>query len=76
MVRQKRLQLDFKFNTLRQMISKVISRTCFWSQIAYLVTGHQTLITIDYGIKMVTENGEKTTVSLERIGSMPMPIDC
>jgi hypothetical protein len=35
----------------------------------------QTLNTIDYGIKMVTENGEKTTVSLERIGLMPMPID-
>jgi hypothetical protein len=32
------------------------------------------LNTIDYGIK-VAENGDKTTVSLERIGRMPMPID-
>jgi hypothetical protein len=33
------------------------------------------LNTIDYGIKAVTDNGDKTTVSLERIGRMPMPID-
>ncbi|MCE7055560.1 M1 family metallopeptidase [Algoriphagus sp. AGSA1] len=31
--------------------------------------------TIDYGIKNVSENGEKTDITLERIGMMPMPID-
>jgi hypothetical protein len=41
----------------------------------YLVDWTQTTNTIDYGIKAVTENGEQTTVSLERIGRMPMPID-
>jgi hypothetical protein len=40
-----------------------------------LVDWTQTTNTIDYGIKAVTENGEQTTVSLERIGRMPMPID-
>jgi hypothetical protein len=40
----------------------------------YLVDWTQTN-TIDYGIKAVTENGNQTTVSLERIGRMPMPID-
>jgi hypothetical protein len=41
----------------------------------YLVDWTQTTNTIDYGIKAVTENGNQTTVSLERIGRMPMPID-
>ncbi len=31
--------------------------------------------TIDYGIKNVSENGDKTDITLERIGLMPMPID-
>ena len=31
--------------------------------------------TIDYGIKSVEKNGGKTDVVLERIGTMPMPID-
>jgi hypothetical protein len=39
-----------------------------------LVDWTQTVNTIDYGIKAVTENGDQTTVSLE-VGRMPMPID-
>lgn len=31
--------------------------------------------TIDYGIQSVVAEGQKTTISLERIGLMPMPID-
>ena len=31
--------------------------------------------TIDYGIKAVIESGQKTMVTLERIGQMPMPME-
>ena len=31
--------------------------------------------TIDYGIKSVEAEGEKTKISLERVGQMPMPMD-
>lgn len=41
----------------------------------YLTDWTQTTNTIDYGIKDVSEEGNKTTVTLERIGLMPMPID-
>ncbi|MEK9958680.1 MAG: M1 family metallopeptidase [Flavobacteriaceae bacterium] len=41
----------------------------------YLTDWTQTTNTIDYGIKEVEEAGEKTTVHLERIGLMPMPLD-
>jgi hypothetical protein len=41
----------------------------------YLTDWTQTTNTIDYGINEVAEKGEKTTVSLERIGLMPMPLD-
>lgn len=41
----------------------------------YLIDWTQTTNTIDYGIKEVTSEGNKTTVSLERIGLMPMPIE-
>jgi len=41
----------------------------------YLTDWTQTTNTIDYGIKEVTEKGGKTNVTLERIGTMPMPLD-
>ncbi len=41
----------------------------------YLTDWTQTTNTIDYGIKGVTSEGDKTIISLERIGLMPMPID-
>ena len=41
----------------------------------YLNDWTRTTNTIDYGIKNVSEKDKKTTVTLERIGRMPMPID-
>ncbi|MEZ4857378.1 MAG: M1 family metallopeptidase [Flavobacteriaceae bacterium] len=41
----------------------------------YLQDFAQTTNTIDYAIKEVTEETNKTTITLERIGLMPMPID-
>ncbi|MCJ7759042.1 MAG: M1 family metallopeptidase [Gillisia sp.] len=41
----------------------------------YLTDWTQTTNTIDYGIKEVSEKGEKTNITLERIGLMPMPLD-
>ncbi len=41
----------------------------------YLTDWAQTTNTIDYGIKEITEDNELTTIELERIGLMPMPID-
>lgn len=41
----------------------------------YLTDWTRTTNTIDYGIKEVTENGQGSLITLERIGLMPMPID-
>jgi hypothetical protein len=41
----------------------------------YLTDWTMTTNTIDYGIKSVDADGDKTKVSLERIGEMPMPLD-
>ena len=41
----------------------------------YLTDWTQTTNTIDYGIKTVTSEENKTKITLERIGLMPMPID-
>ncbi|MGJ5643045.1 M1 family metallopeptidase [Formosa sp. S-31] len=41
----------------------------------YLTDWTQTTNTIDYGIKSVEGTGSNTTVTLERIGLMPMPLD-
>ena len=41
----------------------------------YLMDWTQTTNTIDYGVKEVVSEGNKATISLERIGLMPMPID-
>ena len=41
----------------------------------YLTDFTRTTNTADYGIKSVSENTGKTTITLERIGLMPMPID-
>ena len=72
----KRYFYDFKFkhptpNDIKRTAERVSGANLDW----YLVDWTQTLNTIDYGIKAVTDNGDKTTVSLERIGRMPMPID-
>jgi len=72
----KRYYHDFKFkhptpNDVKRTAERVSGANLDW----YLVDWTETLNTIDYGIKAVTDNGDKTTVSLERIGRMPMPID-
>lgn len=41
----------------------------------YLNDWTRTTNTIDYGIKEVAEKDNKTTITLERIGRMPLPID-
>lgn len=72
----KRYYHDFKFkhptpNDVKRSAERVSGANLDW----YLMDWTQTTNTIDYGIKAVNENGDKTTVSLERIGRMPMPID-
>lgn len=72
----KRYYQDFKFkhptpNDIKRTAERVSGANLDW----YLVDWAETANTIDYGIKDVKENGESTTVSLERIGRMPMPID-
>jgi len=67
---------DFKFkhptpNDIKRTAERVSGANLDW----YLTDWTQTTNTIDYGIKEVKENGDKTIVTLERIGRMPMPID-
>ena len=67
---------DFKFkhptpNDFIRTAEKVANMELHW----YLTDWTQTTNTIDYGIKQVAAEGQKTKVSMERIGSMPMPMD-
>lgn len=67
---------DFKFkhpvpNDIKRTAEKVSGIELDW----YLTDWTQTTNTIDYAIKEVVTNGEKTSVTLERIGLMPMPLD-
>jgi hypothetical protein len=67
---------DFKFkhpvpNDIKRSAEKVSGMELDW----YLMDWTQTTNTIDYGVKEVSADGEKTKISLERIGLMPMPID-
>lgn len=72
----KRYFNDFKFkhpnpNDIKRSAERVSGAELDW----YLIDWTQTANTIDYGIKDVADSSGKTTVSLERIGRMPMPID-
>ncbi len=72
----KRYYSEWKFkhptpNDFIRVAEKVSGAELDW----YLMDFAQTTNTIDYGIKNVTTEGNKTTVSLERIGLMPMPLD-
>ena len=72
----KRYFNDFKFkhptpNDIKRTAERVSGAELDW----YLIDWAQTANTIDYGIKDVTDNSGKTTITLERIGRMPMPID-
>lgn len=67
---------NFKFkhpvpNDIKRTAEKVSGLELDW----YLMDWTQTTNTIDYGIKEVVAEGEKTKVVLERIGLMPMPLD-
>ena len=67
---------DFKFkhptpNDIKRTAERVSGANLDW----YLTDWTQTTNKIDYGIKDVKENGDKTIVTLERFGRMPMPID-
>ncbi|MBL4887495.1 MAG: M1 family metallopeptidase [Flavobacteriaceae bacterium] len=74
----KRYFKDFSFkhptpNDIKRTAEKVSGLQLDW----YLTDWTQTTNTIDYSIKEVTKDSisNKTTISLERIGLMPMPID-
>ena len=72
----KRYYSEWKFkhptpNDFIRIAEKVSGAELDW----YLMDWTQTTNTIDYGIKNVISEGNKTTVSLERIGLMPMPLD-
>ena len=75
----KRYYQEFKFkhpnpNDIKRVMEKVSGADLDW----YLTDWTQTTNTIDYGIKNVesaTDGVQRTGVSLERMGRMPMPID-
>jgi hypothetical protein len=72
----KRYYQEFKFkhpspNDITRTAERVSGANLNW----YLTEWTQTTNTIDYGITAVKESENKTSVSLERIGRMPMPID-
>ncbi len=67
---------DFKFkhptpNDIKRTAEKISGMELDW----YLTDWTQTTNTIDYGVKKVVADGDKTKVVLERKGLMPMPID-
>jgi len=72
----KRFYYDYRFshptpNDFKRTAERVTGANLDW----YLVDWTQTVNTIDYGIKDVEAHGDKTKVTLERIGMMPMPLD-
>jgi hypothetical protein len=72
----KRYFNDFKFkhptpNDVKRSAERVTGANLDW----YLLDWTETTNTIDYGIKDVKDNAGTTTITLERIGRMPMPID-
>ncbi|WP_343488373.1 M1 family metallopeptidase [Allomuricauda sp. d1] len=67
---------DYKFthpvpNDIKRTAEKVSGMQLDW----YLTDWTQTTNTIDYGIKEVVSNGDTSTLVMERIGLMPMPLD-
>ncbi|MFV5694260.1 M1 family metallopeptidase [Flavobacterium sp. LB3P122] len=72
----KKYYQDFKFkhptpNDIKRTAERVSGANLDW----YLVDWTETTNTIDYGIAAVKDNADKTVVTLERIGRMPMPIE-
>lgn len=67
---------DFQFkhptpNDFKRTAEKVSGMHLDW----YLTDWTKTTHTIDYGIRSVQEESGKTSITLERIGLMPMPVD-
>ena len=67
---------DFKFkhpvpNDIKRTAEKIANVELDW----YLTDWTQTTNTIDYAIKEIVAEGNKTKITFERIGQMPMPID-
>ena len=67
---------EFKFkhpvpNDFRRVAERVSGIQLKW----YLTDWTQTTNTIDYGIKSIEEKKQKTIITLNRVGSMPMPLD-
>ena len=58
-------------NDFRRIAERVSGIQLRW----YLTDWTQTTNTIDYAIKSVEGDGTKTVVKIERIGSMPMPLE-
>ena len=58
-------------NDFRRIAERVSGIQLKW----YLTDWTQTTNQIDYGIKSVKETNKNTTITLERVGSMPMPLD-
>lgn len=71
----KRFFNEYKFthpnpNDFKRVAEKVSGAMLDW----YLIDWTQTTNTIDYGIKEIVAKEKTTTITLERIGLMPMPI--
>jgi aminopeptidase N len=71
----KRYFADYKFthptpNDIKRTAEKITGAHLDW----YLVDWTETTNTIDYSLKL-SEEGNSTRVTLQRIGRMPMPID-
>lgn len=67
---------EFRFshptpNDFKRTAERVTGAVLDW----YLVDWTQTVNTVDYAIKSVKESKNQTTIVLERIGRMPMPIE-
>jgi hypothetical protein len=72
----KRYYKEFQFkhptpNDIKRTAERISGANLDW----YLTDWTQTTNTIDYSIKKVAEKDNTTTISLERVGRMPMPID-
>ncbi|MEE3085828.1 MAG: M1 family metallopeptidase [Bacteroidota bacterium] len=58
-------------NDFRRVAERVSGIQLKW----YLTDWTQTTNTIDYGIKSIKAYGARTLINIERIGSMPMPLE-
>ena len=66
----------FKFshptpNDFKRIAEKISGMQLEW----YLNDWVRTTNTIDYGIRQIEDKGQKTKVTLERIGNLPMPVE-